>query len=154
MYAAEFTTNADQHYCEYANCFSGHPGTVPAITYIEHKDPSKPGKWLCEKCSRYQRSKFTTKKISDAVIPNTSKHGFSQSEYDGAAVHKQTAEAQCGKSQLPVRAVGLSVSCGMPPPAFIQVPFTRGTPQQIINLFLHPTGLQLLAPQTFTMQIH
>lgn len=66
MYAAEFTTNADQHYCEYANCFSGHPGTVPAITYIEHKDPSKPGKWLCEKCSRYQRSKFTTKKISDA----------------------------------------------------------------------------------------
>ncbi|KAG2107911.1 uncharacterized protein F5147DRAFT_773895 [Suillus discolor] len=98
MYAAEFTTNADQHYCEYANCFSGHPGTVPAITYIEHKDPSKP------------------------VIPNTSKHGFSQSEYDGAAVHKQTAEVQCGKSQLPVCAVGLSVSCGMPPPAFIPGP--------------------------------
>ncbi|KAG1812028.1 hypothetical protein EV424DRAFT_1542252 [Suillus variegatus] len=122
MYAAEFTTNADQHYCEYANCFSGHPGTVPAITYIEHKDPSKPGKWLCEKCSRYQRSKFTTKKISDAVIPNTSKHGFGQSKYDGAAVHKQTAEAQRGKSQLPVRAVGLSVSCGMPPPAFIPGP--------------------------------
>ncbi|KAG1874154.1 hypothetical protein C8R48DRAFT_769549 [Suillus tomentosus] len=126
MYAAEFTTNADQHYCEYANCFSGHPGTVLAITYIEHKDPSKPGKWLCEKCSRYQRSKFTTKKISDAVIPNTSKHGFGQSEYDGAAVHKQTAEAQRGiifvESQLPVRAVGLSVSCGMPPPAFIPGP--------------------------------
>ncbi|KAG1906201.1 uncharacterized protein F5891DRAFT_975631 [Suillus fuscotomentosus] len=122
MYAAEFTTNADQHYCEYANCFSGHPGTVPAITYIEHKDPSKPGKWLCDKCSRYQRSKFTTKKISDAVIPNTSKHGFGQSEYDGAAVHKQTAEVQRGKSQLPVRAVGLSVSCGMPPPAFIPGP--------------------------------
>ncbi|KAG1897456.1 uncharacterized protein F5891DRAFT_982637 [Suillus fuscotomentosus] len=114
MYAAEFTTNADQHYCEYANCFSGHPGTVPAITYIEHKDPSKPGKWLCEKCSQYQRSKFTTKKMSDAVIPNTPKHGFGQSEYDGATVHKQTAEAQ--------RGMGLSVSCGMPPPAFIPGP--------------------------------
>ncbi|KAG2345351.1 hypothetical protein BDR05DRAFT_998483 [Suillus weaverae] len=122
MYAAEFTTNADQHYCEYANCFSGHPGTVPAITYIEHKDPRKLGKWLCEKCSRYQRSKFTTtKKISDAVIPNISKHGFGiQSEYDGAAIHKQTAEAQCGKSQLAVRAVGLA--CALANYQFVPLP--------------------------------
>ncbi|KAG2121120.1 hypothetical protein DEU56DRAFT_928378 [Suillus clintonianus] len=48
------------------------------------------------------------------------------SEYDSAAIHKQTAEAQRGKSQLAVRAVGLAIqsqyngsSGGMPPPAFI-----------------------------------
>ncbi|OAX31876.1 hypothetical protein K503DRAFT_805703 [Rhizopogon vinicolor AM-OR11-026] len=114
MYAAEFTTNADKHYCEYANCLSGDAGTVLAVTYIEHKDPRKQGKWLCERCSQYQHSKLTTRKISDiAVIPNTSQHGFAcQSEYDhdGAAkVHKQTAEAQHGKSQLAVRAVGFPV---------------------------------------------
>ncbi|KAG1901455.1 uncharacterized protein F5891DRAFT_1223172 [Suillus fuscotomentosus] len=105
MYAANFTTEADQHYCEYAKCFSGPAGTVIAVTYIEHMDPQKQGKWLCEGCSRYQRLKTTTRWITDSLPVQHQLH----SAYDGAVVHKRIAEAQRGKSNLPVRALGLVV---------------------------------------------
>ncbi|KAG1883823.1 hypothetical protein F4604DRAFT_1920334 [Suillus subluteus] len=112
MYAASFTTEADHHYCEYAKCFSGPPGTVVAVTYIEHMDPQKRGKWLYEGCSRYQRSKTTTRRIADSVPMQYQL----QPPYDGAMVHKQISEAQRGKSNLPVRALGLVVQQNMASP--------------------------------------